>query len=361
MNHEKLEFLKKYSTLKTSDFFIIHGDNALVLPLLIENFKSQVKCIYIDPPYNNGEVYKHYDDNLSFVEWQEKIRISLELLFDFLSDDGSIWISIDDRNVHNLRVIGESVFGIENFVTTIIWQHRTSRENRKNFSNNHEYILVFAKNIKLFNKTRNLLKSEIKQNEYKNPDNDPRGPWKSISVNVQAGHSVPTQFYFIKSPSGKMHYPPKGRCWIYNEEKMIHEIQSGNIWFGKKGDGVPRLKRFISEDSAMVTPNTLWLATEVGTTQDAKREILRFSDENVFDTPKPESLVTRIFEIASNENDLVMDSYLGSGTSAAVAYKLNRRFIGIEINDHIYDFTYKRLKLLSDTDNGIGFSFYKLE
>lgn len=340
-----------------NDLFLIHGNNTNVFSKINDDLKGKIRCIYIDPPYNNGEVFKHYTDNYGLERWQKHMEDNLRIMKDFLTDDGSIWISIDDGHVHHLRLIGDSVFGVNNFMTTIIWQHRTSRENRRAFSINHEYLLVYAKKSLVFSKNRNLLPI-YNTNAYKNPDNDPRGPWQSVTANVQDGHAVASQFYTIIAPNGKKHIPPSGRCWIYNEERMNTEIEAGNIWFGKTGNGVPRVKKFLSNSKKGTTPETIWLAEDVGSTQQSKKQLINEFGDNVFDTPKPVRLVERIFQIASDEGDIVMDSYLGSGTSAVAAYSLNRRFIGIEINDHIYKFAYNRLKkLIEDNPTGPGLKF----
>jgi len=273
----------------------------------------------------------------------------LSKLKPLLSKEGSMWISIDDSEMHYLKVLCDKIFGRNNFITTIIWQHRTTRENRKVFSNNHEYILVYAIEPVRFKATRNLLPAtESILARYKNPDNDPRGVWQSVSVNVQAGHAVSSQFYEIVAPNGKKHYPPNGRCWIYNEERMRKEIEQNNIWFGNDGNGVPRRKKFLSEAVGGITPETLWLADEVGTTKKAKKHLL----EMFPDTPKPEELIKRIFDIATNEGDLVIDTFLGSGTTAAVAHKMKRSYIGIEKENQIFEFVYQRLKKVVNGENG---------
>lgn len=333
---------------------IIHGDNVSALQDLEKIYSEAVKCIYIDPPYNNGEQYNHYMDNRTHADWLEMIVASLKALRPLLRSDGSIWISIDDGEVHYLKVAADQVFGRENFVTTIIWQQRTTRENRKLFSNNHEYVLVYAKNLKQFTSSANKLPGtdEI-LDRYKNPDNDPRGPWQSVSANVQAGHAVASQFYEVISPSGKTHYPPNGRCWAFNQERMLREISQNNIWFGKTGDGVPRVKRFLGTEKIKVTPDTLWLADVCGTSKSAKKHILSlFPDEKVFDTPKPEELLRRIIEVATDEGDLVLDAFLGSGTTAAVAHKMNRKYIGIESGDHIVDLVVRRLRAVVEGESG---------
>lgn len=359
-------------TSKISKNMIIHANNKKALPLL--NLENKVKCIYIDPPYNNGEKYEHYHDDKEHEEWLKDINETLVKLKPLLSEDGSIWISIDDSELHYLKVMADKVFGRKNFITTICWQHRTTRENRKAFSNNHEYILVYAIQPELFKKSRNMLPlTDQMLNRYKNLDNDSRGAWQSVSVNVQAGHAVKSQFYEIKSPSGKIHKPPKGRCWAYNEARMINEILQNNIWFGMDGNGVPRKKKFLKDSNLGVSPETLWLAEDVGTTKQSKKHILTlFPEQSIFETPKPEELIQRILSIATNEGDIVLDAYLGSGTTAAVAHKMNRTYIGIESGSHISDYVVKRLKKVIDGfdlggitkstswSGGGSFSFYEI-
>lgn len=369
-----LSLVEKYSYGKrNSGNLIIKGDNNVVLPLLIDTYKNLIKCIYIDPPYNNGEKYNHYLDDKSHHEWIIQITNILKLLNPLLSEDGSIWISIDDKEMHYLKVAADNVFGRKNFITTIIWQQRTTRENRKVFSNNHEYLLVYAHNPKKFKETRNLLplSNEVLQ-RYKNPDNDKRGPWQSISVNVQAGHATPSQFYNLIAPNGKVHVPPNGRCWIYNEERMQQEIRSNNIWFGLTGNSAPRLKKFIMDGTKGLTPETLWFADDVGTSKSAKKHILNmFPKDLVFDTPKPEELIKGILDIATNEGDLVLDCYLGSGSTASTAHKMKRKYIGIEVGDHIINLVSKRMRMVVDGesdgvseevnwDGGGGFDFFSL-
>ena len=296
----------------------------------------------------------------------------LQAIRPLLSIDGSLWISIDDREIHYLKVATDEVFGRENFVTTIVWQQRTSRENRKVFSNNHEYLLIYAADIRRFRATRNLLPGgPALLTRYKNPDSDPRGPWQSISANVQAGHATPSQFYDLVAPNGNVHRPPEGRCWVYTQEKMQREIAADNIWFGKTGQGVPRIKRFLKSSKVGLTPETLWLARDVGTNDEAKKQLLKlFPNEGVFDTPKPEGLIRRVLEIATEPGDLVLDAFLGSGTTSAVAHKLNRKYIGVESGKHAVTYCAARLQLVVDGDatgisedvrwkGGGGFDFYR--
>lgn len=351
---------------------IIQGENMTVLDSISSSYLGRVRCIYIDPPYNNQERYTHYDDDLDHETWLENITLRLARLSDFLREDGSIWISIDDREVHYLKVTADRLFGRKNFISTIVWQQRTTRENRKVFSNNHEYVLVYAKNARLFRDMRNLLPvTSVVADRYKNPDNDPRGPWQSVSANVQAGHATPSQFYEVVAPNGKRHSPPPGRCWAYNKARMKEEISKDNVWFGRDGNGVPRLKRFLKESASGLTPHTLWSATEVGTNDSAKKHQLElFPRKSVFETPKPEGLIHRILQIATNSNDLVLDAYLGSGTTAAVAHKMSRRYIGIESGTHAITHCVQRLRQVVDGEQGGisknvgwsgagGFDFYR--
>jgi adenine-specific DNA-methyltransferase len=293
-------------------------------------------------------------------------------MYTLLSEDGSLWISIDDSEVHYLKVEADKIFGRNNFVGTIIWERRNTRENRKVFSRNHEYLLVYAKNLSIWSKSRNSLPiDEEIRNRYKNLDNDIRGPWQSVSANVQEGHATKQQYYSLKSPSGKLHLAPKGRCWVYSEAKMQSEIAKNNIWFGKDGNCAPRLKKFLSERSAGVTPETLWHASDVGTTTSAKKHLLSiFSEISIFDTPKPEQLIARILEISTNPGDLILDPYLGSGTTVAVAHKMHRKYFGIEIGDHIKTHCVRRMQqVIEGEEGGItnnvgwtgggGFDFYK--
>ncbi len=352
---------------------LIHGENLRVLDALQSRYAGRVQCVYIDPPYNNQEKYRHYLDTRSHEVWLDMMVARLRAIRPLLSIDGSLWISIDDREIHYLKVAADEIFGRENFVTTVVWQQRTSRENRKVFSNNHEYLLVYSLDQRKFRAKRNLLAGgSALLARYKNPDSDPRGPWQSVSANVQAGHATASQFYDLVAPSGNVHRPPEGRCWVYTQEKMQREIAAGNIWFGKTGEGVPRIKRFLKSSKVGLTPETLWPAGEVGTNDEAKKQLLKlFPDQDVFDTPKPEGLIRRVLEIATEPGDLVLDAFLGSGTTTAVAHKLNRRYIGIEHGEHALTYCAARLRLVVDGDatgisneacwrGGGGFDFYRL-
>lgn len=335
---------------------LIKGDNKAILPELVPVYRGKIKCIYIDPPYNNGDSYHYYNDNTTTSAWLKDMRCVLSWLKMLLKKDGSIWISIDDKEMAYLKVEADRIFGRENFASTIVWKQRKTRENRAVFSCNHEYVLVYAKDIKAFKKSRNLLpvSKDFVDSKYKNPDNDPRGPWQSVSASVQAGHAVASQFYTIISPAGVEFDPPKGRCWAYNQERMLREIAEHNIWFGLEGRNTPRIKKFLANSKIGLTPETLWSGDNYGTTDCAKKHLLSLFPEmeNVFDTPKPEELIKQIIEIASNEGEYVLDCYIGSGTTMATAHKLNRNYIGIEIGDQMADLVVRRMNLVINGEGG---------
>lgn len=368
---------KRVSDNDIYDNMLIHGDNLLALKALEQDLSGEVKCIYIDPPYNTGSAFQQYDDGMEHSLWLSLIRDRLEILRSLLRNDGSIWISIDDNEAHYLKVLCDEVFGRSNFVANMIWEKRTTRENRRVFSFNHDHILVYAKVKSAFEAIRNPLPlNQTVLDRYKNPDNDPRGPWQSVSANAQAGHATASQFYVLLAPSGVEHRPPEGRCWLYTQERMQEEIAKNNIWFGKYGRSAPRIKKFLRDaqaDDAGLTPETLWKADAVGTNDSAKKHLLQiFDGVSRFDTPKPEELICRIIQIASNTGELVLDSFLGSGTTAAVAHKLGRRWIGIELGDHATTCCLPRLKKVVDGSDsegitahshwngGGGFRYYRL-
>lgn len=335
------------------DNLLIHGDNLLALKALETDpaVRGKVKCIFIDPPYNTGSAFEHYDDGLEHSIWLGMMRERLEILRNVLSDDGSIWITIDDNEVHYLKVVCDEVFGRGNFVANAVWEKRKSRENRRVFSFNHDHILIYALNKPSFERVRNPLGlSQEVLSRYKNPDSDPRGPWQSVSANAQAGHATASQFYTLTLPSGRRVDPPKGRCWLYTKEKMQAEIDAGNIWFGANGDNAPRLKKFLKDyEEKGLTPETIWFAEDVATNDEAKKSLLQLlPDRSVFDNPKPEQLIQRIIHIATNPGDLVLDSFAGSGTTGAVAHKMGRRWIMVELGDHAKTHIVPRLHKVID-------------
>lgn len=349
---------------------LIHGDNLLALKALEREYAGKIKCIYIDPPYNTGSAFEQYDDNLEHSVWLSLMKVRLEILWRLLSIDGSIWISIDDDEYAYLKVLCDEVFGRNAFVATIIWQKRTSPDMRATISQAHDYVLVYAKNTEVFKTTRHLIKLTPEQaTNYKNPDNDPRGPWASSDFTAQGWR--PNQMYPIVTPSGDTVTPPEGRCWRHLESVYKELLADGRLWFGTDGKGVPRKKTYLSETEG-VSPWTWWTNSEVGHNQEAKKENnVLFGSSNAFATPKPERLIYRILHIASNPGDLVLDSFLGSGTTAAVAQKMGRRYIGIEMGNHAYTHCKVRLdKVIDGEQGGIskavgwqgggGYRFYEL-
>lgn len=351
---------------------LIQGDNLEALKALLPFYAGKVKCVYIDPPYNTGSAFEHYNDNLEHSLWLSLMYPRLELLWQLLADKGSIWISCDDRQSHYLKVMCDEIFGRNNFVASNVWQKRYSRENREAIGDVHEYLFVYAKKPLLFRKFRNKIPLTEEQTKiYKNPNNDPRGRWRRVPMTAQAGHATAEQFYPITTPAGKIHFPPEGRCWGLAEATFKRLLSEGKIDFGKKGDSQPSTIRYLS-DVEGITPWTWWPNTEVGHTGESKREIHAiFGKKDAFDTPKPERLIERILHIASNPNDLVLDSFLGSGTTAAVAHKMQRRYIGIELGEHAQTHCQTRLKKVIEGEQGGiskaanwqgggGFRFFKL-
>jgi adenine-specific DNA-methyltransferase len=335
-----------------SDNFIVQGDNLNALKALLPFYAGQVKCIYIDPPYNTGSAFEHYDDNMEHTKWLSMIYPRLELLRNFLSENGSIWISIDDDEGHYLKIICDEIFGRKNFVNTVIWQKIHSLKNdAKYLSENHDFIICYSKNKELLQ--FNLLSRSQKMNaRYKNPDNDPRGEWQS--GDLVANEERVNGYYDVVSPkTGEIFNVPNGKHWVYSKENMEQMIAENRIWFCKDGNSFPRKKRFLNEVMDGRKGDTLWLSSEVGHNQEAKREIIAlFGNKNVFSTPKPERLIERVLTIATNPGDLVLDSFLGSGTTAAVAHKMGRRYIGIEMGEQAKTHCAVRLKKVIDGEQG---------
>ena len=364
-----------------ADNMLIQGDNLEALKALLPFYAGQVKCIYIDPPYNTRSAFEQYDDNLEHSKWLATIWPRLELLRELLAEDGSIWVSIDDNEAHYLKVIMDELFGRNSFVANVVWQKKSSPQaNSIWLSDSHDHVLIFAKNKDAW-RPHLLPRTEISDSRYSNPDNDPRGDWTSsdFTISLTGGQrgaqyaktGESSNVYEIVTPSGRRLWPSKGRCWGTIEARF-KELQADNrIWFGQKGDNVPRLKRFRSEVQEGIVCMTIWPRNEVGDNQDAKREVVKFNSDEIFATPKPEALLGRILTLATNPGDLVLDSFLGSGTTAAVAHKMDRRYIGIEMGDHAVTHCVPRLnKVIDGEQGGIsksvgwqgggGFRFYRL-
>ena len=377
---------------------IIHGDNLAALKSLLPRYEGKVKCIYIDPPYNTGEEGWVYNDNVNDPQmkkwlgevvgkegedfsrhdkWLCMMYPRLRLLHKLLSDDGTIFISIDDNEFAHLRLICDEIFGSQNFITTFIWEKRVNRENRKVVSSRHDYLLCYAKHI--ISERRPLKQLPMTGealDRYQNPDNDPRGPWKSDPVTAQAGHATQSQFYTLKLPNGIEHKPPAGRCWLYTEPVMMAAIADGRIWLGPEGKNTPRKKTFLYEKERGLTPETLWFASDVSTNEKAKNELkLIFPEDIPFATPKPHELIEQILRIATDKDSIVLDSFAGSGTTAHAVLKMNaedggnRRFILVEMMDYAETVTAERVKRVIDgygegdkavPGTGGGFGYYEL-
>lgn len=333
---------------------LIFGDNLLALKALEQEFAGKVKCVFIDPPYNTGSAFTHYDDGLEHSIWLGLMRDRLEIIRNLMADDGSLWITIDDNEAHYLKVMCDEIFGRSNFITNAVWQKKYSPQNdAKWLSDNHDHILVFAKNKDKWRP--NLLPRSNDMNaRYKNPDNDPRGVWKPADMSVKTYSS--NNDYPITTPSGRVVNPPASRCWVFSEKKFQEMVADNRIWFGKLGNNVPSVKMHLTDVKDGSVSMTVWTYDEVGHNQDAKKEIKEFNSVAVFDTPKPEKLLYKILTLASNENDLVLDSFAGSGTTGAVAHKMGRRWIMIELGEHCHTHIIPRLKKVIDGEDQGGIS-----
>ena len=359
---------------ENSENLLIHGDNLLALKALENEFTNKIKCIYIDPPYNTGSAFEHYDDNLEHSTWLNLMSCRLKILKNLLKDEeGTIWISIDADEGHYLKVLCDEIFGRNNFIDEVVWQRAYSPINlKKTLSRAHDIILVYAKNKTEKFELNKLPRNETMNSRYKNLDNDPRGKWKSSDLSV--GPAIERNIYEITTPSGRKVLPPKGYSWRLSKDRFEEYVKENRIWFGPDGNNVPSIKRFLTEVKQGITAITWWPREEVGDNQEAKREIkaLNIETEEVFETPKPERLIERILTIGSNEGDLILDSFLGSGTTCAVAHKMNRKWIGIEMGNHCYTYCKQRIDKVIDgkDDGGItksqnwqgggGYKFYEL-
>lgn len=349
---------------------LIQGDNLAALKSLLPFYAGQVKCIYIDPPYNTGSAFEHYDDNLQHSQWLAMMWPRLELLRELLAEDGSIWVSIDDREAHYLKVIMDEVFGRANFVADVIWRSSDAPNNdAKTFSLDHNHTLVFSKSSGWL--SNSLDRTEGQTAHYKDPDGDPRGPW--FAGNLSSPKPRPNLTYTILSPTGKTIQPPSNG-WRWKRETLDAMILTGEIRFNSEGTKIQ--KRTYLKDQKGLAPSSIWFEIEeTGHNRQAKYEQKKLypdvSTSALFTTPKPERFLTKVLSIATNPGDLVLDSFLGSGTTAAVAQKMGRRFIGIEMGDHAVTHCQPRLSKVVDGEQGGiskaqnwqgggGFRFYRL-
>ena len=388
---------KQYTyNAEQSENMIIRGDNLEALKALLPRYEGKVKCIYIDPPYNTGNEGWVYNDNVNdprikkwlgevvgkegedlsrHDKWLCMMYPRLKLLQRLLHpSEGVIFISIDENEVANLKLVCNEVFGASSFVVTIAWQKRYSRENRGSIGDSHEYILVYATDPEVFKVTRNFLPLTEKQLKgYSNPDNDPRGVWQSVSLLAQGYR--PNQMYEIVAPNGMIHSPPDGNCWKIIQSEYEKALADGRVSFGTDGKGVPRRKQFLSETKGLV-PWSWWPFEEVGHTGEAKKEMQSIlGTVTAFDTPKPTRLIERIIQIATSKDSIILDSFAGSGTTAHAVFNMNkadgghRKFILVEMMDYAESITAERVKRVIDgygqgknavEGTGGDFTFYDL-
>jgi len=361
--------------VKEQDLFdnrLICGDNLLALKALEAEFAGKVKCVFIDPPYNTGSAFTHYDDGLEHSIWLSLMRDRLEIIRRLLSEDGSLWITIDDNEAHYLKVLCDEVFGRANFIANVVWQKAyTSNQTAMHLSNTHDHILVYAKNMSIFQVGR-VPRTEEQIRKFSNPDNDARGSWKA--ENLSAGKFYSAGQFPITGPKGEKFLPPKGRYWRCNEQQYFDWLKDGRITFGRSGEGRPMLKKFLNEMDDGLTANTWWSHEEVGSNKEASIDLKNLLDEHevVFQNPKPEKLIQRIVTLATNASDLVLDSFAGSGTTGAVAHKMGRRWIMVELGEHCHTHIIPRLQKVIDGEDkggitetvnwkgGGGFRYYRL-
>jgi adenine-specific DNA-methyltransferase len=349
---------------------LIFGDNLLALKALEQEFAGKVKCVFIDPPYNTGSAFTHYDDGLEHSIWLGLMRDRLEIIRRLLSEDGSLWITIDDNEAHYLKVLCDEIFGRANFVANVVWQKKYSPgNNQKGISSDLDHVLVFARDNQKW--AWNLLpRSEKQDAAYRNPDNDSRGLWKASDL-TRAEHRD-RDFYPIVTPSGKEVLPANGRSWSRPPDEIERLRKDNRLWFGPNGDAKPSLKRFLTEVQDGIVAKAIWPRDEVGDNEQAKKETKNLVSDDIFATPKPERLIQRVLQIATNPDDLVLDSFAGSGTTGAVAQKMGRRWIMIELGEHCHTHIIPRLqKVIDGSDQGGiskavewkgggGFRYYKL-
>lgn len=353
------------------DNLLIRGDNLLGLRSLESEYKGSIKCIFIDPPYNTGSAFEHYDDGVEHSIWLSLIRDRIKILRELLSHDGTLWVSIDDNESHYLKVLCDEVFGRNCFVANVVWRSSDAANNdAKTFSVDHNHILVYSKTPGWLSKP--LPRTDAANAHYKNPDNDPRGPW--FSGNVSSPKPRPNLRFKVRSPKGNYIDPP-ANGWRWKEETLLEMIKSGHIVFSS--DGTRLIKKTYLSDQSGLAPSTLWddLA-ETGHNRQAKYELKRLFPEvptaELFATPKPEKLLHKILTIATDPGDLVLDSFAGSGTTGAVAHKMGRRWIMVELGDHCETHVVPRLKKVIDGDDpggiteavgwkgGGGYRYYRL-
>lgn len=353
----KSAFLDERDSESEPSNILAVGDGLDVLEALSSTSNALaggIRLLYIDPPFNTGKTFRQYGDSLQRAVWLSMMRDRLAAVKPHLAPDASVWVHLDDSEVHRARAVMDEVFGETAFVASVIWQKKTTRDSRAAFSTNHDTILVYAPaGPRAWKTSRNLLVKD--ETLLQNRDDDPRGPWSDAPFTAPGYRA--NQQYDIIAPAGNILRPPRGRSWYATQPTFDDLVAEDRIWFPKNGSGSPRLKLFAHQLRGLV-PFSVWGAADTGTNDDAKRHLLElFPDREVFDTPKPESLLERIVHIATNPGDLVVDLFAGSGTTAAVAHKMRRRWITVERSAQtVVDFTYPRLQSVVRGEDSGGIS-----
>ena len=351
------------------DNLLIQGDNLEALKALLPFYRGQVKCIFIDPPYNTQSAFEHYDDNLEHSQWLSMMLPRLQLLRELLREDGSIWVSLDDNEAHYMKVLGDEIFGRQNFVIDLSWQKRDGPPNDRKIGLIHDHVLVWAKSKEssskksraeeAFNLMARTEKADAQYKVFDEPNGpDPRGAFRKIdtTANGKGGRFVESLYYGVLNPfTGEEVFPRRGTCWRHNRAEMQRLQEENRLYWGVKGTATtPMRKLFKNEAKAGMSAPSIW--ADAGLNQHASSEVEKlFGAKASFETPKPEALLQRILHIASNPGDLVLDSFLGSGTTAAVAHKMGRRWIGIEMGEHAATHCLPRLeKVIAGEPGGIS-------
>ncbi len=344
---EKITDFKRDENGVIRENLIIKGNNLLALHTLKQQFRGRVKLIYIDPPYNTGNDDFKYNDNFNHSAWLTFMKNRLQVAKTLLRNDGVIFVNCDDNEQAYLKILMDEEFGAENFVADFIWNHRKSSQNDIDVSLSHNYILCYAKNRSQFR----LNPLGINGEKFENPDNDPKGDWTADPMD--APNIRPNLTYEIRNPNtGEVYWPPEGRCWRFTKDKYEEAFAEGRIVFGKTGKSKPQYKRYRFEAEARGTnPFTIW--DDVGTATEATKELMKlFETKQVFSTPKPERLLQRIIHLSTKSNDIVLDYFIGSGTTSAVAHKTGRQYIGVEQMDYIETIPVERLKKVIAGEQG---------
>lgn len=352
---------------------LIHGDNLLALKALEQEFTGKVKCVFIDPPYNTGSAFEHYDDGVEHSLWLSLMRDRLELIKRLLSEDGSLWITIDDNEAHYLKVLCDEILGRQNFVSNVVWQKKyTVSNDAKWLAETHDHVLVYAKNKETWRPNR-LERTAEMDSRYRNPDNHPKGPWKATPLYAKRTGSEKEQAFSFRFKNGVVWTPPRGTSPRFPADALRQMDENDEIWFGSDGDANPSRKTFLSELKLAEPPApTVWLHGDTGNNHEAREEVKAINPNDAFATPKPEKLLKRIVALASDPGDLVLDSFAGSGTTGAVAHKMGRRWIMVELGEHCETHIVPRVRKVIDGEDrggitevvewkgGGGFRYYRL-